>query len=152
MLSSLLSCSLKKTSWSWSNKDFPRSLSQIVIQNSRLSSGSLCSKLCKPSCDSALRRMEKQIPRNRLLRWCWGATLNIIWILGIRTFAFSNLPTALQDTLLWWSRLSHWSIKQTLIHRTPVISNVETKSFFDRSTWERIQSLNHVGSDLFKWK
>jgi hypothetical protein len=33
--------------------DVPKLLSQIVIQNSRLTSGSFCSRLWKPSCDSA---------------------------------------------------------------------------------------------------
>jgi len=60
-LKRLLSCSLRTSP---TYMDFPRSLSQIAIQNSRLSSGNLCSRLWKPSYDSAQlfiqRRIDKQ--------------------------------------------------------------------------------------------
>jgi len=69
--------------------DFQRSLSQIVLQNAFLSSGSLCLRLWKPSYDSAQlwiqRRMDKHNAWTRFLRLCWGATLKIIWILGPST-------------------------------------------------------------------
>ena len=114
----MLSCSSRTSS---NCTDLPRILSQIVIQNSRLSSGSLCSKLWKPSCDSAQlfiqRRMDKQNVWTRLLRLCWGTTLKMIWTLGPSTSIFLDLSTALQHTMLLGSQHSHWFIEENPIHR-----------------------------------
>ena len=108
--------------------DFPRSLSQIVIQNSRLSYGSLCPRLWKPSCDSAQlfiqRQMDKQKLWTKLLRLCWGTRLTIYWTLGPSTSPLLNLLGTLQDTLLLESPHSNWFMGKTVIHRylSPIVA------------------------------
>jgi len=101
--------------------DFLKSLSQIKIQNSRLTPGSLCLRLWKQSCNSAQlfiqRRIDKQNVWTRLSRWCWGTTMKIIWMLGESTSPFSNLLTAVKDTLQRESRYSHYFLEETLIDR-----------------------------------
>jgi len=104
--------------------DFPRLLSQIVIQNSRQSCGSLCSRLWKPSCDSAQlfiqRRIHKQNVWTRLLTLCWRTALKMIWTLGPSTSPSLNFTTTLQDTLLLESLHSHWFMEETPIRRYPL--------------------------------
>ena len=72
-LKQLLSFSLRESS---RYMDFPRSLPRIVIQNSVLSSGCLCSTLWKRSCDSGQVfiqiRIDKQNVSTTLLRLCWA--------------------------------------------------------------------------------
>ena len=92
--------------------DFPRSLFLIGIQNSRLSSESLCSRLCKPNCDSAQLSIQKPMDKHnawtRLLRLCWGTTLKITWILGPN----SRICLQIFRTLCYWkvSILTGWCL------------------------------------------